>query len=235
MQTIIITGISRGLGKAFFDYYNKQAVFLVSIARTLLPYQEEAAKEPRRYFLRQDLSCLDDFFLEKIEKVLQEIMIEEEQEVIFINNAGVVEPIGSIGNLNNDTLRNAVGVNVLAPMLLINQFIKLSKQKRFKLKIINISSGAANYPIVGWSGYCSTKAAVKMFLAVLRKQCEQDPTIEIVDVDPGVLDTDMQQRIRSSNEQEFPQLEYFKELNYSGKLNKPDEVVKNIVKDFIKK
>lgn len=232
MKIVVITGTSRGLGKAFFDYFIKQNVKLICIARKFSPYQQELEKNQNCYLIQQDLYDLKDSFFTKLEITLDDI-INKNDEIIFINNAGTIDPIGSIGNVSNKSLEEAVKINFLAPVLLINKFIAIFIKKSIKMKIINISSGAANYPIEGWSGYCSTKAAVKMFLNVLKLQYKENPNISVIDVDPGVLDTQMQANIRSASGIEFPKLQYFCELNDSGKLKKPEEVVYNIMKEFL--
>ena len=152
----------------------------------------------------------------------------------FINNAGTVEPIGGIGALSEEALRQAAQINFVSPMLFCNRLVGLCRKKRQKLKIINISTGAANYPIAGWGSYCSTKAAFKMFLDVLAEQEKDGGCVEVIHVDPGVMDTGMQERIRSTSSDEFPRLAEFLTYKETGKLRAPEDVAHEIVQKYIK-
>jgi benzil reductase ((S)-benzoin forming) len=98
--------------------------------------------------------------------------------------------------------------------------------KNFKdnqLTLVNISSGAANRPINNWSLYCSTKAFNQMFFNVAESENEQH---RFFNINPGVLDTGMQESIRESD---FPDAEKFKELQKEGQLKSPFDVAKEIL------
>jgi len=63
--------------------------------------------------------------------------------------------------------------------------------------IINMSSGAANAPLVGWSHYCSAKAAAQMLTAAADKELS-DNNIRVVGLSPGTVATPMMQKIRDA-------------------------------------
>jgi benzil reductase ((S)-benzoin forming) len=100
------------------------------------------------------------------------------------------------------------------------------------LTFVNISSGAANRPIAGWATYCSSKAFTKMFFDVLATQTKNNPDIKIKTIDPGVIDTSMQQLIRNANNHDFPEQPIFRQLNEEGKLRKPSDVAEEIIKEI---
>lgn len=57
--------------------------------------------------------------------------------------------------------------------------------------------------------------------------------MEIVHVDPGVMDTGMQERIRASSAKDFPRLSEFKTYQTDGKLRHPDDVARKIVSEHV--
>ena len=114
---------------------------------------------------------------------------------ILINNGAVIEPISLIEKLDAQNFENAVRINYLAPSLLIsycwNNFIKNHG------KVINILSGASVNPIEGWTAYCSTKAALHM----INQQTHLEGNkygITSIGISPGMVDTEMQGKIRAS-------------------------------------
>ncbi len=86
------------------------------------------------------------------------------------------------------------------------------------LTFVNISSGAANRAISNWSLYCSSKAFIEMFFNVAEKEYERH---RFFNIDPGVMDTNMQKSIRDSD---FPDLSDFQKLEKEGKLRATKDV-----------
>ena len=106
---------------------------------------------------------------------------EEIDEVVFINNAAAVEPIGKIGELDADELVIANQVNLTAAMLLTNALFAVPQVANgpLKIKVLNISSGAAKRTIGGWAVYCAAKAGNEMFYDVLAEQFADDDRVSV--------------------------------------------------------
>jgi len=215
MRAFIITGTTRGLGKALMDIVLKEN-FVVSIARSRPDIKE--------FENLRHINCdLSDISAVKKVGFFTAQELNEVDDIIFINNAGMIEPISEIGKLDDGILKKSIDVNILAPMMLINNLIsKVDK----KITVLNISSGAANHPIEGWGVYCSVKAAMGMFTEVLSAE-----GIKAVNIDPGVMDTDMQRTLRKSD---FPRQEEFISYKDNEQLKKPEEVAKDIMMEHVK-
>lgn len=224
MRNVVLTGVSRGLGRCLFQELSALGdVRLFALGRNF----PEQTQNITAIFVPCDLSRSDDL------PVLSDV-IPMDGDVIFINNAGTVEPIGEIGVLDIEILHRAVQVNFVSPMGLCNQLVHLCRKNGQRLKVIDISTGAADYPIVGWSVYCSTKAAIKMFLDVLTEQGKIRGDVQVLHVDPGVMDTDMQKYIRASSAVAFPRLAEFLTYKEKGKLRAPEDVAHEVVQKYIK-
>jgi benzil reductase ((S)-benzoin forming) len=117
---------------------------------------------------------------------------------------------------------------MVAPALLCNAFLK--KYPSTQKTIVNISSGAANYPVDGWSTYCSSKAGLQMLSEVLALEAEKrnDTSLKVYSVAPGVVDTEMQQHIRQSSEHNFSRVEHFKNLKKDNQLTSSQDVAKKL-------
>lgn len=63
--------------------------------------------------------------------------------------------------------------------------------------VVNLSSGAANSALVGWSHYCSGKAAAKKLTEVAHNELHQH-NIRVVGLSPGTVATDMMASIRDA-------------------------------------
>lgn len=223
-KAIIITGVTRGLGKAFFDILKDKDYYLICISRSFIDYQIKLAKSNNIELIKFDLNEINDLTLKlNNAKTLKKF---DFNELIFINNAGVISPIGKVGNLDEKDIIKSININFASPVLMTNYLSAFCSERKIKLKILNISTGAADNPFEGWSIYCSTKSAAKMFFNVI----EKEKAVIIENIDPGVLNTQMQKEIRNANKHNFPLVDYFKNLEKENKLKEPSQVASSILK-----
>jgi benzil reductase ((S)-benzoin forming) len=228
LKTIVITGTSSGLGKAFFDIFTSKYYCLVCLSRRFLDYQLELARENNSIkLITQDLTDINT--LKHTLKTLDEIIPENTTQLIFISNAGIVDPIGKPGTLKEEDIIQSLSVNLTAPLLISNKILEIHHKLKTKTIIINISSGAAERTIEGWEIYCTTKAGAKMFFDCTDDHYENDDTVKIYNVNPGVMDTHMQDRIRQASEEEFPQVDRYRKLKENDQLNSPESTADNII------
>ena len=232
MKTVILTGSSGGLGKAIFDILSEKEITLICIARRFLLYQQKLAEKKSRYIklIEADLSS-SEAFNDMENKLAIALDDKETADIIFINNAAVIEPLGKIGCLDHAAITASINVNFLFPMF-ITDYLFANRGHR-KLKVINITSGAANRGIVGWPIYCSTKAAARMYFDVLEKQEINSQDISVINYDPGIMDSKMQQIIRSKEQADFPMVKQFIDFKEKGKLVQPQEIANAIIEDHI--
>lgn len=223
MNYIFITGSSKGLGKALVENYLDEADnFVFGFARTC---SIENSRYKHFFVDFSDKSTYQDFDFPKL---------ENPEKIILINNAGWVGDVKYVGSQNLKSIENVFNINVTSLIFLCNQFVAKYSSLNIPITILNISSGAANYPIDGWSNYCSTKAAVNMFSQVFQKEFEIKgrDKIKVFAMAPGIIDTGMQQDIRKASKQHFADLDRFLEYKNNDDLSKPEDVAKKI-KEFL--
>ena len=211
-KLFLITGANRGLGKALVDIALKdEEVIIVSLSRSLHEDHKQIEKS-KLIFIETDLSRpFSDTFFNAFN-----IHIKSETTLYFFNNASIILPISKIGSFKDENVETILKVNIQYPVNLINSF--LMNYQENKLVFINISSGAGNHPISFWSLYCASKAFMIMFFNVLKEENLNSERIKFYSIDPGVLDTGMQENIRDN---QFPNQEYFKSLKDENKLIEP--------------
>jgi len=168
--------------------------------------------------------------------VLTEIITQyREQATSFtlINNAGTIEPIGFIGTVEAEAIEQSTQLNLLAPMMLCNTFIEQLTTFKGVKKIMNVSSGAGRKAYEGWGIYCTTKAGLDHFSSVVyEEQKEKQYPVGIVSIAPGIIDTDMQAVIRSSDKKDFPSINRFTTYKEEGALSSPAETAAKLIAFF---
>jgi benzil reductase ((S)-benzoin forming) len=222
MNYYIITGTSRGLGKALAEILlHAKENKVIGIARSQSINHENYSH-----------LCLDLSDTVLIKKNLEHIfpLIPDADSVILINNAGMLGQVGQVGSIETDSLEKLFKVNLIAPALLINEFIKRYKELKVLKSILNISSGAGKKPVDGWSGYCSSKSALDMFsLVIEEEQRFSGGDFRIFSVAPGIVDTEMQTEIRKVSQADFSRVEEFKSYKEQGDLVEAGVVARKIV------
>jgi len=210
-KTYIITGVSRGIGKALAEHFLSKNHAVIGIGRS------HAIQNPNFHFIELDL--LDA-------KAIQNLQLPtiESAEIILINNAGIIGNIERISSMKEDCISEIMQVNVIAPIQLTRKISEFcGNEKLFTL--VNISSGAGKRPIPSWAGYCASKAAIDLFSQTfLLEERELGKATKVYSVSPGVIDTDMQIQIRSTDEKAFSSLENFQNLKSENKLESPERI-----------
>lgn len=215
-----ITGSSKGLGKALCELVlNEPNNVVYGIART------KTIEHANYVHLTKDLSNLADVESVKFPA------IEDAQQFILVNNAGMVGDVKHVGNIDNKAIIDSYNLNLIAPAILSNNFIKTYRNTAAEKTIINVSSGAGRHPIDGWNVYCSTKAGLDMFSQVLNEEISIDQSnIRVLSLAPGIIDTGMQTEIRSASKKEFSGLEKFIEYKANGDLTNPETTAHQVLR-----
>ncbi|WP_235192224.1 (S)-benzoin forming benzil reductase [Cytobacillus firmus] len=228
LKLAIITGASKGLGASIARRMMTEGTGIISVSRTENPELAKLAAENHVFYAQYfcNLSSPDE--LESVFSKLSALLQEKQPEIVYVyNNAGVIDPIGTAGNLNHAALIQNAHVNLIAPILISNILLR---EVSSDMVIVNITSGAAERPIQGWSAYCSTKAGINMFTETAALELQTAGSRQkIIAFSPGVMDTDMQGTIRSSAKEAFHDLEKFQEYKEKGMLRDTETVANALV------
>jgi benzil reductase ((S)-benzoin forming) len=221
-QHLIITGATKGIGKAIAAHFlKKENTKVIGIARS-----EATLAHDRYTHLRMDLSDLA-----RLDKDADGIFpaLHEGDEVVLVNNAGLLGDIGHLGSAARGSFRKVMDVNVTAVAYLMDAFIARYAGHGGKRGVLNISSGGGKCPGDGWAAYCASKAAADMLSRVAAEECAMEGNgIHIFAVAPGVVDPGMQPEIRSADKSQFSNLQRFLDLKAEGQLSSSEEVAEKL-------
>lgn len=113
----------------------------------------------------------------------------------LINNAGVIQPIGLLGDVDPDAWANVLAVNAGGAMRCTKAFLPHLLARCGV--IVNMSSGAGYRALEGWSAYCASKAAMVMVSRSTDLEY-RDRGLRIFSLGVPPTDTVMQASIRDS-------------------------------------
>jgi len=219
-RTLMITGASKGIGKATALLCAEQGADLVLIARNKSLLDELKTEISSKNSGKIYVFACDISKEEQVAEVFKQLNSEKILVDCLINNAGVM-PVSMLQVTKSETIRNTYETNVFAVINACQVAMKSMMRKR-KGSIINVSS------IVGVKGhtgnvvYGSSKAAVIGITQSLAKELAPF-NIRVNAVAPGFINTEMTRDIDEKIKE--------KNLNSIGmkRFGTPDDVAKVIL------
>jgi NAD(P)-dependent dehydrogenase (short-subunit alcohol dehydrogenase family) len=187
MPVAIITGASKGLGRALAEALAARGWDLVLDARTAEVLKETATAltghGTRVTALPGDVT--DPAHRSELVAAAWKLGGVD----LLVNNASALgaEPLARLDGLSSDGLRRALEVNVVAALGLVQEALPLLRASEAGT-VITVSSDAAVEAYETWGGYGASKAALDHLAAVLG---EEEPWLRVWAVDPGDMATDL--------------------------------------------
>ena len=145
----------------------------------------------------------------------------------IIHNAGIINPIGNMLDVEREDWEQTIQVNLLGVQDLTRSLDSIIGGENHT-RITTISSGAAQRSLHGWSAYCVSKAGLDMWTMCMAEEGANE-NISALAIAPGIVDTGMQEEIRNADESSFPLLQNFKDYYNNGELSKPDDVANKLL------
>ncbi|CAB3663094.1 MAG: SDR family oxidoreductase [Achromobacter sp.] len=225
----ILTGASRGIGAAMARGLAKPGTRLITLARREDPELAAYARSQDAQLEQLSVDLSDLAAAEAAARRICDTLPRDAGRYLLINNAGTVHPVsGTDALIDGPAIAAAFNLNVTAVMLLTARFLAAVEDLKADRRVLNISSGAGRNPNAGWGVYCATKAALDMYSRVVKQEQGEDGA-RVVSLAPGIVDTDMQAAIRSSDPKSFPALAKFQDFHATGKLSSPANVASRIL------
>lgn len=191
-KTAIVTGASRGLGAAAAVVLGKMGANVTLLARSADDLAQVAsdvqAAGGAALVVAGDVSQEAD-----CRRAVEETVARYGRLDALINNAGMLQPVGRIFDVDMALWKQNLLVNVWGPALLTQAALPYLRERSGR--VINVSSGAAVRAIEGWGAYCVSKAALNHLTRLL---AAEEASITAVALRPGVVDTAMQSEVRET-------------------------------------
>jgi benzil reductase ((S)-benzoin forming) len=182
-KTILITGVSRGLGHGLALAALQRGDTVLGLGRSAAADLES---QPSFHFARADICNRDE-----CAAALDTLLRDRDRLECVILNAGILGPIADMRNQSVDTMKDVLDVNLWANKtladLLLGRDLPIAQ-------IVAISSGASVNGNRGWGGYSLSKAALNMLVKLYAAERED---IHFSALAPGLVDTGIQEQVRA--------------------------------------
>lgn len=186
MQVAIVTGASRGLGRALANALADRGWALVLDARG----GEALAAVEAELTTRTTVAAVPGDITDPAHRSALVRRAEHLGGIdAIVNNASHLgpSPQPALAEYSLAELRRVYEVNVIAPLALLQDALPSLHDGA---RVINITSDAAVEPYEGWGGYGSSKAALEQLTNIF---AAEHPELRVYRVDPGDMRTQMHQ------------------------------------------
>jgi len=224
----LITGASRGLGRAMAAQRLREGHHVLTLARR----PDATLAAPDGALLEQWSVDLGDPLdaARRLEHWLGALDAHRFASATLINNAALLTPPGPIGAADAAALSAALRVGLEAPVLLTRAFVHATDGWAAPRKVLNVSSGLGRFAMAGSAPYCAVKAGLDHFSRALAlDEALKANGARVVSLAPGVIDTDMQVQLRGADPGVFPDRERFAQLKAGGQLVSPEAAAARVL------
>ena len=190
MKTALVTGASRGIGRAIALEFKEKGYSVIGTATSESGAAELNYIGIQGYVLDLNSHESIDIFWQKLEDNNQNISL-------LVNNAGITRD-NIVLRMSNEEWSDIMNVHLYGTFQLCKRSLKMMLKSKWG-RIINISSASASIGNRGQSNYAAAKAGVEAFTKSLAKEVgKRDITINAVA--PGFISTDMTENNEGVNE-----------------------------------
>eukprot|EP01137_Pigoraptor_chileana_P004777 Opistho-2@46891 len=187
---VIVTGASRGIGKAATLRLAQLGARLVINGvneDNLRKLSNELGDSNEHVCVAGDVADLA-----VCKRIVEATIAKFGRIDALVNNAGILGDVKKIIESDPREFARTLEVNVNGPFYLTQA--ALPELRKSKGRIINVSSGAATKAYVAWGAYCVSKAGLNMLTECV---AAEEPDVIAVSLRPGIVETDMQGEVRS--------------------------------------
>lgn len=182
MKTVVITGVSSGIGRATAEEFLKIGWAVVGSVRRTSDSEDLRSQFPER-FIPWICDLSETTNIETLKTVLDQNKIN--QVDVLVNNAGVALA-APFAHQNFSEIQTSFNINVLAVMRLTQILIPYLIPKSGRVINISSVSGKSGTPFL--ATYCATKHAIEGFSESLRREMNLYG-IKVIIVGPGSIKT----------------------------------------------
>jgi NAD(P)-dependent dehydrogenase (short-subunit alcohol dehydrogenase family) len=222
-KVAIVTGASRGLGRAVAKGLAAAGAKVALFSRTA-DELEAVAEEIRREGGEALAMPGDVVGGSQVARLVSETVDRFGGVHILVNNAGIIGPARFLEDADPKAWSNTLAVNLTGAYHCCREVIPHMRSAGGGA-IINVTSGLADMPFPHFCAYGASKAGLNQLTRSLSEEF-REAGIRVNAVDPGILDTSMQARIRETGADTLrPEIHRrFLGFQKSGQLTPPEQL-----------
>lgn len=208
-RSVLITGVSSGLGHALAEVYLQEGWEVLGVSRRVPEYL--VARAGFR-FASADLTEED-----QVDVAVAELLPDSSFVDLAILNAGQLGELGDMAHIATSAMQSVMDINVWSNKRLLD---RLLGKRLVRRQVVTISSGASVNGNRGFAGYSISKAALNM---MTRLYSQEFADVHFCALAPGVFTTAMQDEIARMAKKGFEAFRALSDKRERGEMSNPQE------------
>lgn len=184
MKTIVITGVSRGLGRALTNEFIRLGHRVIGCSRS----EKEISSLQKEHPAPHNFCVVDVASEAAVAAWAQKVLAASAAPDLLLNNAALINRNAPLWEVPGREFSDVVDVNIKGVANVIRHFVPAMIARRRGV-IVNFSSGWGRSTDAEVAPYCATKWAIEGLTQALAQ--ELPPGLAAVPLNPGIIDTDM--------------------------------------------
>ena len=183
-KIVLITGVTRGLGRAMADEFIRQGHTVLGCGRS----QKAIEEFRRRVGLPHDFSLVDVASDDQVKAWATRLLASHGPPDLLLNNAALINRNARLWDVPAQEFAQVMDVNINGTANVIRHFVP-AMIKRRRGVIVNFSSGWGRSTDAEVAPYCATKWAVEGLTQAFAQELPSG--MAAVALNPGIINTEM--------------------------------------------
>ena len=196
-KTILITGVSRGLGRAMTEEFIRLGHVVIGCGRS----EKEIAQLQKQFPAPNDFSVVDVADDSQIDAWAMRVLQSHAAPDLLLNNAALINRNAKLWEVPAQEFSDVIDVNITGVVNVIRHFVPAMVVRRAGV-IVNFSSGWGRSTDAEVAPYCATKWAIEGLTQALAQ--ELPPGLAAVPLNPGIINTAMLQSCFAGGATNYP-------------------------------
>jgi NAD(P)-dependent dehydrogenase (short-subunit alcohol dehydrogenase family) len=196
-KIILITGVSRGLGRAMAEEFIRLGHTVIGCGRS-----EKAVAELKKQFpAPHDFASVDVSSDEQVASWAKRVLASHAAPDLLLNNAALINRNAPLWEVSAKEFSDVIDVNIKGVGNVIRHFVPAMVARRSGV-IVNFSSGWGRSADAEVAPYCATKWAIEGLTNSLSQEIPSG--MAAVPLNPGIIDTDMLRSTFGGSSSSYP-------------------------------
>ena len=183
-KTILITGVSRGLGRAMTEEFIRLGHAVIGCGRS----KKAVAGLKKQFAPPNDFTVVDVSSDKRVSAWAKRVLQSHGAPDLLLNNAALINRNAPLWEISAKEFSKVIDVNIKGVVNIIRHFVPAMVARRSGV-IVNFSSGWGRSADAEVAPYCATKWAIEGLTSSLSQELPSG--MAVVPLNPGVIDTDM--------------------------------------------
>jgi len=196
-KTVVITGCTRGLGRAMIPLFIEAGWQIAGCGRSEAQIDDLSQKGPApHFFTRCDVSREKD-----VEAFCASILDKHGPPDLVLNNAAIINANAPLWETSAEDFSRIIDINIKGTAAVMRHLLP-AMLKRGSGVIVNFSSGWGRCTAADVAPYCATKYAIEG-LSMATAQ-DTGGKVAVIPMNPGIIATDMLRSTFGESAGDFP-------------------------------